>query len=177
MHIQPKVPGLSTPFSSVRAGLRRSSPPPEPRMPQPRRLAAAGRGKGHFGAEWEPSRGDVSARTLAATFPLLPPHPSRPPPPLQWFNPHSAPHMGPSRKITRTPDLGERPPASRPQTKHGGGGGRARRWVATAVSGLFGRGQRLWSEKMGGGRERQTLQTRRGRAELLQPPGRVCQAE
>lgn len=52
-----------------------------------------------------------------------------------------------------------------------------RRWVATAVSGLFGRGQRLWSEKMGGGRERQTLQTRRGRAEPLQPPGRVCQAE
>jgi hypothetical protein len=47
----------------------------------------------------------------------------------------------------------------------------------TAVSGLFGRGQRLWSEKMGGGRERQTLQTRRGRAETLQPPGRVCQAE
>lgn len=72
--IHPKVPGLSAPFKSVPTGLTRPGLPPAPRLPQPRRSAAAGRGKGHFGAEWEPSKGDVSAWTLAATFAFLPPN-------------------------------------------------------------------------------------------------------
>lgn len=36
-------------------GHREQVLPPAPPLPQPRRSAAAGRGKGHFGAEWEPS--------------------------------------------------------------------------------------------------------------------------
>lgn len=121
-------------------------------MPQPRRLAAAGRGKGHFGAEWERSRGDVSARTLAATFSLLPPYPTRPqPPPPVVQPPSSSPHE-PFKKDCTDPQPGRAPtcippPAQAPRGRRACeevGGDRSLRAVwagAKALVGENGRGQ------------------------------------
>lgn len=76
-----EVPELAAPArSGPPPGLNRRGqvPPPAPLLPQPRHSAAAGRGKGHFGAEWEPRgmwrRGAWRRHSLSS-------HRAQPPPP------------------------------------------------------------------------------------------------
>lgn len=79
-----EVPELAAPArSGPSPGLdrREQVPPPAPPLPQPRHSAAAGRGKGHFGAEWEPGgmwrRGAWRRHSLSSYRAQPPPPPPR----------------------------------------------------------------------------------------------------
>lgn len=146
--IHPKVPGLSAPFKSVPTGLMRPGPATRATVAA---AQAFGCSRARERALWRgvgTRQGGYVGTDPGGDIPL-------PPSQLKMIlastSSGSAPSNHPTRALQErlhgTPDLGARLPASRPQPEHRGGGGHVKRGVETAVSGLLGRGQRLWSEE------------------------------
>lgn len=137
-----------------RLSRREQVPPPAPPLPQTRRLAAAGRGKGHFGAEWKPKamwrRGAWRRHSLPCTR-------AQPPPPPARRSAPSSPHLSPPARRALDPRPADPPPSpERPGrgTLGEGGGGRSLRAAPAGARASVAR-------ERGGGREGQTLQTRK----------------
>lgn len=157
--------GLATP--AVQLSSRTPPPPPGAAGPaarataaaeHPRHWAAAGRGKGHFGAEWEPRERKVAAPLrLAAT---LPPHPwHNPRLPFAWHPPastctllqhiegipHSARTAPPSPALP--PDSPSKPSAPRRETLGDSGVWGRRPQSPTAPAGAWAPSGRKWAEQ------------------------------